>query len=93
MVADVVRARLGDEAQVERAGGVDGAGLPVRCAGGAHVDLLAAEDQRCPVVPENFAPHAKHSHVPVDGGVDVAAVEHHVVDAVNNKGHACPPAA
>ncbi len=46
-----------------------------------------------PVVAENFAPHAEHSHVPVDGGVDVAAVEHHVVDAVNNKSHACPPAA
>jgi hypothetical protein len=55
---------------------------------GRTLIFLAAEDQRCPVVPENFAPHAKHSHVPVDGGVDVAAVEHHVVDAVHNKGHA-----
>src|SRR6185312_15419693 len=30
---------------------------------GRTLILLAAEDQRCPVVPENFAPHAKRSHV------------------------------
>src|SRR6476646_8323804 len=59
---------------------------------GRTLIFLAAEDQRCPVVPENFAPHAKHSHVPVDGGVDVAAVEHHVVDAVDDKCHAYLPA-
>src|SRR5258705_8380978 len=88
MGADVVRAEVGDEAQVRRSGGVDGAGLPVRCAAGTHVDLLVAEDERHAALAEDFAPHADHSPVPVDGGVDVAAVEHHVVDAVNNNCHA-----
>ena len=87
MGTDFVRAEVGDEAQVERSGGIDGAGLPVRRAGGAHVDLLVAEDQRDPALAEDFAPHAEHPHVPVGGDVDIAAVEHHVVDAVNNECH------
>jgi hypothetical protein len=88
VLADRVRTEVGDEAQVERAWGVDRTCLPIGRAAGPHVDLLVAEDQCYPVVTEDFAPHPKHQHVPVGGGVDVAAIEHHMVDAVNNKGHA-----
>src|SRR4051794_20069873 len=88
MVADLVRAELGDEAQVERSRRVDGPGFPVRCSGGTHVDLLASENQRDPVVAEDFPAHAEHPHIPVHSQVYVAAVEHHVVDAIDTEGHA-----
>src|SRR5215213_4206334 len=88
MGADLVGAELGDEAQIQRAGGVDGSRLPVRSAARAHIDLLVTKEQRHAAVTEDLAPHAEHPDIPVGCGVDVAAIEHHVVDAVNTKRHA-----
>src|ERR1700738_1083623 len=87
VLADLIGAEVGGEAQVKRARGVDGAGLPVRRAAGTHDDLLVGEHERYAVVAEYFAAHAEHPAVPVDGGVDVTTVEHDVVDSVHSEGH------
>src|ERR671936_258566 len=81
--ADVVGARLGDEAEIERAGRINGTGLPVRRSARAHVDLLVSERQGHATLTENLAPHAKNPHVPLGGGVDIATVEDHVVYSVD----------
>ena len=54
-----------------------------RRASWPHVDLLTAEAQSDAALAEHLAPHAEHPHVPVNGLLDVVAVEHHVVDAVD----------
>ena len=49
--------------------------------------LLAAAVARDPTAAEHHALHAEHLHVPVDGGVDVPAVQHDVVDVIDGEGH------
>jgi hypothetical protein len=87
MRTHLVRAGTGDEAEVERSGRVHRPGLPIQRPSGTDIDLLAAEHQSDPPVAEHLPSHAEHACVPVHGGSDITAIEHHMVDAVDGERH------
>jgi hypothetical protein len=49
-----------------------------------QIELVGAEPQRAPAVPEGDRLHAEHAHVEVDGLVDVGDGQDQVVDAIDH---------
>src|ERR1700722_10220736 len=94
MLDDLIRRRVGEEAQVLAAGGFVVGGEPIFLARGdrTQVDLLTAEMHRGPrrlsrSGRDVFTGHAKHPRVPFGRGVYVRNLDDQMIQRLYGQGH------